>query len=58
MTRQKELASLIERGLQTEHVAESEGCFFEDVFGIILRLRARRRAGRQIRLGNHRLRVG
>ena len=33
MTRQKELASLIERGLQTEHVAESEGGFFEDVFG-------------------------
>ncbi len=33
MTRQKELASLIERGLQTEHVAEWEGCFFEDVFG-------------------------
>ncbi len=25
MTRQKELASLIERGLQTEHVAEWEG---------------------------------
>ena len=33
MTRQKELTSLIERGLQTERVAESEGCFFEDVFG-------------------------
>jgi len=33
MTRQKELASLIERGLETQHVTESEGCFFEDVFG-------------------------
>ncbi len=56
MTRQKELASLIERGLQTEHVAESEGCFFEDVFGKFYV--CARGAGRQIRLGNHRLRVG
>lgn len=33
MIKQKELASLIEGGLATENVSESESCFFEDVFG-------------------------
>ena len=34
MTKQKELASLIRKGLETEGVTESENCFFEDVFGV------------------------
>jgi hypothetical protein len=34
MTRQKELAVLIQKGLKTENVVESENCFFEDVFGV------------------------
>jgi hypothetical protein len=33
MTKQKELAGLIQKGLGTENVVESENCFFEDVFG-------------------------
>lgn len=34
MIKQKELASLIQKGLEAGNVTESENCFFEDVFGI------------------------
>ena len=33
MTTQKELAVLINKGLATENVEESENCFFEDISG-------------------------
>jgi hypothetical protein len=33
MIKQKEIASLIQKGLETGNVTESENCFFEDVSG-------------------------
>ncbi len=33
MTKQRELALLIKKGMEEENVTESESCFFEDVFG-------------------------
>ncbi len=33
MTEQKQLAVLIQKGLESDNVQESENCFFEDVFG-------------------------
>ena len=33
MIKQRELALLIEKGMEEKNVTESESCFFEDVFG-------------------------